>query len=230
MEIISRAEAKAQGLKRYFDGVPCKHGHVVGRRVSDTSCVECKRKSDRQCNRQWRMDHRERDRESNRQWRTDNPEYQQQWCTDNPEYQQQWRTDNPERAREHSRQQGMARRARKQNAPGIFTAADEKRLFAQQLEKCAECMNPIFLTPGGRHADHKIPLSRGGTNWPDNIRLTCAPCNFSKHNKTVAEHKAWKIKTTDHQSAGIIVRPYRAQYQMPAHAPDGSFWAGTLAA
>jgi hypothetical protein len=37
-EIISRKEAKAAGLTRYFTGKPCKRGHVVERRV-DTGIV-----------------------------------------------------------------------------------------------------------------------------------------------------------------------------------------------
>lgn len=41
VKIISRAEAKARGLKRYFSGKPCPHGHVAKRRVNDCSCVEC---------------------------------------------------------------------------------------------------------------------------------------------------------------------------------------------
>jgi hypothetical protein len=43
MQIISRAEAKAKGLKRYFTGKPCKHGHVAERQVSNATCVECER-------------------------------------------------------------------------------------------------------------------------------------------------------------------------------------------
>lgn len=39
---ISRAEAKARGLKRYFTGIPCKHGHVEERNASDSACVECR--------------------------------------------------------------------------------------------------------------------------------------------------------------------------------------------
>lgn len=39
--IISQAEAKAQGLKRYFTGIPCRRGHVDERRVSNLSCVVC---------------------------------------------------------------------------------------------------------------------------------------------------------------------------------------------
>ena len=39
--IISCAEAKAQGLKRYFTGKPCKHGHVAERSVGSSNCIAC---------------------------------------------------------------------------------------------------------------------------------------------------------------------------------------------
>jgi len=45
MQVISRAEAKAKGLKRYFTGKPCKHGHVAERVVVNATCVECERAS-----------------------------------------------------------------------------------------------------------------------------------------------------------------------------------------
>jgi len=41
MEIITRKKAKEQGLKRYFTGKPCKHGHVNERRVSTGHCLGC---------------------------------------------------------------------------------------------------------------------------------------------------------------------------------------------
>jgi hypothetical protein len=40
---MTRREAKAQGLKRYFTGKPCKHGHVSDRTTVDGSCCECRR-------------------------------------------------------------------------------------------------------------------------------------------------------------------------------------------
>lgn len=40
--MISRQDAKAQGLKRYFTGKPCKFGHVAERFVGCHSCQECK--------------------------------------------------------------------------------------------------------------------------------------------------------------------------------------------
>jgi hypothetical protein len=43
LPIISRAEAKRRGLKRFFTGKPCKHGHVCERIVcANNKCVQCK--------------------------------------------------------------------------------------------------------------------------------------------------------------------------------------------
>lgn len=39
--VISRSEAKAKGLLRYFTGKPCKHGHVSERRVINLCCMQC---------------------------------------------------------------------------------------------------------------------------------------------------------------------------------------------
>ena len=40
-KLVSREEAKRLGLKRYFTGEPCKHGHVAERFVSSTHCSTC---------------------------------------------------------------------------------------------------------------------------------------------------------------------------------------------
>jgi hypothetical protein len=43
MQVITRKEAKAQGLSRYFTGEPCKHGHIYERQTSKGECIFCKR-------------------------------------------------------------------------------------------------------------------------------------------------------------------------------------------
>lgn len=40
-QIISREDARAQELKQYFTGEPCKHGHIAPRFVSTGGCKEC---------------------------------------------------------------------------------------------------------------------------------------------------------------------------------------------
>jgi hypothetical protein len=47
MKIITRTDAKAAGLKRYFTGDKCHEQHVAERRVSDYGCVECSRLKER---------------------------------------------------------------------------------------------------------------------------------------------------------------------------------------
>ena len=45
---ISKADAKKQGLKRYFTAIPCKYGHVDFRAVSTGDCFECRRSRSRE--------------------------------------------------------------------------------------------------------------------------------------------------------------------------------------
>jgi hypothetical protein len=46
-----------------------------------------------------------------------------------------------------------------------------------------------FATQIKDHPEHKIPLSRGGTNEYANLAVACQYCNCSKGNKTEEEFK-----------------------------------------
>lgn len=73
------------------------------------------------------------------------------------------------------------RRARTIKAKGTFTIEEWellKKLFNYTCPKCFKKEPEIQLT-----ADHKIPLSKGGSNYIDNIQPLCKPCNCSKHSK-----------------------------------------------
>lgn len=41
MELMTRKQARAAGLKRFFNGIPCKEGHIAERQTSNNSCTEC---------------------------------------------------------------------------------------------------------------------------------------------------------------------------------------------
>lgn len=69
------------------------------------------------------------------------------------------------------------RRARKRNAPGKFTVKDIRRKLSIQRGRCFYCHH---LLGGQFQVDHYIPLSRGGSNWPDNIVIACTECNLTK--------------------------------------------------
>jgi hypothetical protein len=43
LEVISRQEAKKLGLKRYFTGRACIHGHIAERQTTNKRCLECAR-------------------------------------------------------------------------------------------------------------------------------------------------------------------------------------------
>lgn len=87
-------------------------------------------------------------------------------------YRKQWARDNPE-ARMAIRDR---RRARLMGAEGSYTRADVRALLKRYGRSCFYCGVPLTKF----HCDHFIPLVRGGSNSPDNLRLSCPSCNFSK--------------------------------------------------
>lgn len=72
------------------------------------------------------------------------------------------------------------RRAKKFGAEGSHGWRDILRKWDEQGGICALC--PKTLN-GGFHVDHIMPLSKGGSDWPENIQLTCPPCNIRKSNR-----------------------------------------------
>lgn len=77
--------------------------------------------------------------------------------------------------------------ARRSKSVGRFTSDEWLALVEAYEGCCAYCGNrPEILC-----ADHRIPLSRGGTNTIDNILPACGPCNAHKYTKTEAEFRAW---------------------------------------
>jgi 5-methylcytosine-specific restriction endonuclease McrA len=71
-------------------------------------------------------------------------------------------------------------RARKHKAPGGHTYADLVAIFEKQDSKCFYCNQHLASIHNG-HFDHVIPLSRGGSDNPENLVFACPPCNWSKH-------------------------------------------------
>ncbi|MFM0321096.1 HNH endonuclease [Caballeronia glebae] len=69
------------------------------------------------------------------------------------------------------------RRARKRATAGSFTAQQIAKLFDMQRGRCASCGE---LLGSSFHRDHRVALSRGGSNDISNIDLLCPPCNRGK--------------------------------------------------
>ena len=96
------------------------------------------------------------------------------------------RAKRPEHYRLIQQAGGQRYLARKQGAAGSFTAAELVEKFALLGNCCLYCgRDDVKL-----EADHKIPLSRGGSNDIANIVPACRSCNARKCDRTVAEFLA----------------------------------------
>lgn len=146
----------------------------------------------RECNKtkaqKWLEHHSQRARETKARYRKANREALRE-----QEYQRYW--NDPEKAREVQKERsaryrqterGKAtkrmsehrRRARKASqGTEDYTKEDLDQMYQAQNKRCWWCGKKL-----GRnyHIDHRIPISRGGSDTLDNICLVHAHCNWSK--------------------------------------------------
>jgi len=105
----------------------------------------------------------------NREWYQRNSEYAKSKS-------REWREANVERVRATLN----TLRVNRNKAVGSFTAQDVAKLRDKQGDVCAGCFSGLSA---GYHVDHIIPLSKGGTSWPENLQLLCPTCNRRKGRK-----------------------------------------------
>jgi hypothetical protein len=116
-KIITRAQAKEQGLKFYFTGKPCdKNGHLSNRYTSVGNCVDCVAKrfienktelSER--NKQYVTKNKEKVSEKRKEWyakhREERLDYYKKWTAENKaktsDKQREWRLANPEKKKQN---------------------------------------------------------------------------------------------------------------------------------
>jgi 5-methylcytosine-specific restriction endonuclease McrA len=210
LERVSLNDAKERGLTRYYTGKACKRGHVAERLVSTRACVTCslgatekwrsanpqkvlKKERNwyaaniekaREQNRNWYAANIEKARENHRSQYAANPEKRREmtrnWREANPEKRRamhkKWAANNPDKVRVNTHR----RRARLLNVPGSHTAKDIRALYALQQGRCNYCKIEVGNT---WHLDHIMPVSRGGSNNPENLQVLCPSCNLRKHAK-----------------------------------------------
>ena len=98
-----------------------------------------------------------------------------------------WAKNNPERHRILQQIAARRRYARKLKAEGTFNLNDILNILFEQSNLCAYCGIRVY---DDFQIDHIIPLSRGGSNWPDNLAVSCKNCNAQKNARTPNE---WQI-------------------------------------
>lgn len=194
----SAKEAKGLGVVLYFTGKPCKHGHICPRRSYSKDCVECakrwsssyKKSNPEKINvakRAWWRANSEKLLEISRLAYRKNPEafkkrvkkYRAENWPKISERLKKARLKDLAKSRSESSVAAQKRRARAAKAEGAFTAKDIYNIRKLQKDKCAFCRCKLH---GRGQIDHRVALSRGGTNFPRNLQLVCKSCNPRKNN------------------------------------------------
>jgi hypothetical protein len=152
--LITRAEAKAAGLTRYYTGKPCKKGHISERDVSSHTCSECLRLR----RQSWVKANPEKRQKTERAYRKKNAEKI-------AAQKKMWKGKNRDKHRESNRRWKLKR----------FGGEDTfSRLFAAQAGKCAICFTEKGSSTGKDNRRlavdhcHNTKVVRG---------LLCGNCN-----------------------------------------------------
>jgi 5-methylcytosine-specific restriction endonuclease McrA len=142
-------------------------------------CKECQKAHSRE----YSVAHPEWRSEYNRRWQEENRDYvlAQRAITAESK-----RASNRAWKRSHHEMVNASTRTRKaviRGCTGTHTADDVLAQFERQNGRCYWCGCRL----GPYHVDHVIPLSKGGSNGPENIVASCPPCNLSKNAKMPSE-------------------------------------------
>lgn len=167
-KIITQQDAKAQGLKRYFTGKPCKHGHIAERLVSDSKCLKCAQEKLAR----WKENNKEKARRHSRLWKAKNSkaraQYQRNWCAKNP---------GAKRASE-------LRQKNRVPAWADLDAINEIYIQARAMSDATGVLH---------HVDHIIPIngeSVSGLHVANNLQILTASENLKKGNNREPQVRA----------------------------------------
>lgn len=156
--------------------------------------------------RKWRKDNRKRLNEYVREWRRTHPDRDRKYYDAHrdeilikkkvyvarnrkklSEYSRIYYATHPEKRSMYAHN----RRVREKGNGGSHTSEELNTLFKEQDGLCAYCEKLLYSSfEEPFHVDHKIPITRGGSNDISNIALACPDCNISKNMKTDAEFLA----------------------------------------
>ena len=182
MNLISRSEAIARGLPRYFTNTPCKHGHVAERQVSNYGCCVCADIAFKK----WYAAHPNDHLKHVNNWRQKNP-------SKVSNIRAKWSENNPEKVRESSKNWKRANSGKVAESASRRRAAEDLRMpswltAADHLEFDTVYKYCAGLRAAGLdyHVDHIVPLrgkSVSGLHVPWNLQVIPAVENMSKGNR-----------------------------------------------
>lgn len=205
IEHLSRKEARARGLARYYDGRVCPNGHRSERYVHNGACTTCEKER----HRKWRWKaakegyfkvkrsmYPERYKASERRWRAKNPEYGKDPASRarrNAACRAAYKTNFWKNAAK-MRAKAMAKHARKLHCMPLW--ADKADILHIYEEAVA-----LEIDTGIAHnVDHIVPLNHVlvcGLHVPWNLRAVPAWRNNQKRNHFL-----------DDETLGLILGAY----------------------
>ena len=161
---------------------------IIARSFSKKYCDDCRKiVSKKQINKAGKR-YRERNPDKVKKWYRDRQEkpsekerqrkIKKKWNAKNREEHyrrvKEWRKNNWEKLLMQNRRRRMLER----NVPGSHTLGEWellKKQYGYCCPSCGKCEPEIKLTE-----DHIIPISKGGSNYIENIQPLCRSCNCSK--------------------------------------------------
>ena len=159
----------------------------------------------------WRAENEDARKEHQRRYREVHPEKDKQdkrdWYLANVEHARAQKRAHSKRRYEIDRETEIARvrqylatpegkashlraahRRRALNSEGHYTETQLQARIDFYGRRCYLCgCDWDALSSFDKTIDHVIPLSRGGTNWPANLRPACRSCNSSKFTSSYRE-------------------------------------------
>lgn len=103
-------------------------------------------------------------------------------------YLSNWRRKNKEKRRLYKKKYYASSRNPFPLSISIIQQVYEDNIKKYGTLTCYLCEKPIEF--GRDSLEHKIPISRGGTNERNNLDIACMKCNLEKNTKTEKEFKA----------------------------------------
>jgi len=189
VEIVSRKDARALGLKRYFTGKPCKRGHVAERRVSIKGCVLCQL----ELGDKWRRNNLAKDSAKSAKYRARHGDKvlarkRLKYDLDPKKYHEavrRWEKNHPEQHRAIRNAISARYRAASLQATPPWLTADDHGMMLCLYD------NAVSLSEAAGikfDVDHIVPLNGEtvcGLHVPWNLRVIAASKNRSKGNALV---------------------------------------------
>lgn len=180
---------KAQGVKRYYTGIPCAQGHLEDRLTSSNECVECKRVRERRKYQERRqIDYRKQLYELNREEKLrKQKEYVMRRYDDVIVYSKGWREQNKDQIRQYRKENAglyafhtACRRKKVRQATPTWAELDQIKLLYEQAAAFTKNTGVEYAV------DHFVPITNDlvcGLHCIANLRIITRHENATKSNK-----------------------------------------------